>query len=170
MTDYLHEKPAGYRRGSQTYLNYSRKASSFLSLSPTLNNEIELNVATKYFHLQSVKLISGTLFFNQFSWRFPTSQNVLRRIMSTVWLFSCYISIITYSRLHKQALLFNFACHQEDFATHSTRNHNILERCKQLLLLSAPIFFKAFWKCSPMCFCFNRVNRFFSRYVTWNCD
>ena len=56
MVDSLDRKPAGYRSGSQTHLNYQRKARSFLCLSSPLNNSIEqLNVAAKHFHLQSVK-------------------------------------------------------------------------------------------------------------------
>ena len=89
-----------------------------------------------------------TLFSNQFSAICLTRQNLVSRIVSTVWSFSWYISRITNSWVMQKVfvLFFSLCVSSRRFCEIFYTKTRLVESYKRLILLWEPISFKPFWK------------------------
>ena len=104
-----------------------------------------------------------TSFFKQFSARLLSRQNLVSRIMSTVWSFYWHILRIAYSWVIQKVFFVGFSTLRviwkicETFYT----KQRLLESCNSYCPCPSNLSEK---------FCFRHVTTVFYRYLSWNCD
>ena len=98
-----------------------------------------------------------------------TRQNLVSRIMSTLWSFSWYISRITYSWIMQivfVVVFFHFACRQKDLRE-TLNETTVFWKLQAIHIALSAHIFQTFLK-NPICFCQSSYHRAIN--VTKNCD